>query len=1059
MAIKIRTANSESYNVKKFANRIELRKAFWARYDKMVQEGSVIISFYGAGGVGKTALLRKLEEEVTQYNAILKRYYVKYDFSIGTDVRDVLKTFKFQLSNYGCKFPLFDIGNYYYSLTIGQDIEAPKVQSMFEQLPLVQELKKKLSKASVTAGNVKTIFDTTKKIFNAATDVKEEHWLEQFLRLTINGLSTSMPLMRTITIFMSLADTFLEEYMKRKGILDTQHQFIRNQLNDRRQRKDPVALYEYLPTLFAMDVADWMAETDSKLIVFLDNYESLVGTTNFTSTEQRKRDMWLRGYDGLMYNIPNTLWTIAGRNELLWTGEIAEELEQHKISELSYKDSRWFLEQAGISEENLLKGLVELTKGYPIFLDLCVDFYVEYKRQHADKVPSIEEFGQKHEEVVGRILRYIDASDPIAKDMLEFLCALNVWTDEIAIDIGSLFFNYFSRNVYERVKHFSFIQSECIENEDRDFEVFQFDKTIQSLLIVCCDEKFVADLKETVNEHFKKFFTAKKTFNVKESFYLKFWAEFIVRFTDDAEELLNQYKDTLAEQVLTLTKNVHFDAAEEILMLFMNKLENLGVTNTLSYTYFEMDLGGLRRNQGHYKESYEITNSAYEKRARLLGDEHKDTVETMHRLAISLNDLGRYDEAVKFYERVLELRKNSLGEEHNDTVETMHMLAVSLNDLGRYNEALELREKVLTLRKKIRGEKHSDTIAAMNNLAVSLSFLGRDDQAWELRKKVLELSKNICGEEHPDTIAAMNNLAISLSTLNRHEEALTLEKQVFALYEKIFGEEHPETIAAMNNLALSLSNLKRYEEALELQEKVLSLYNNILGETHPHTLFAMNNLATLFGSLKRYEEALKLQEKVLRSGKKIFSDENADNIMIFMNNLAISLSILERYEEALPLQEQVLKSYKNNFGEENIKTITAMDNLALSLSFLKRYDEALPLQEKVLSLHRKNLGEEDPVTLDDADAVAYTLNKLGHHTEAIALQRDTLAKCKKIFDDTHSLTVTLEKNLAEMLLDSGEREEARQMIEQAFPAAQKIFGDEHSKTKEILKLREKILND
>lgn len=68
-------------------------------------------------------------------------------------------------------------------------------------------------------------------------------------------------------------------------------------------------------------------------------------------------------------------------------------------------------------------------------MNLCVDVYTEYKRQH-NAEPTIDEFDQKREEVIGRIFRCLDAAgDDVAKNMPEFLCLLNVWTDEIAVDI------------------------------------------------------------------------------------------------------------------------------------------------------------------------------------------------------------------------------------------------------------------------------------------------------------------------------------------------------------------------------------------------------------------------------------------------------------------------------------------------------------------------------------------------------------------------------------------------------------------------------------------------
>lgn len=112
---------------------MEPRKAFWSLYKELSQdEESRIITFYGAGGVGKTSLLNKLEKEIKELESGVtkKCAYIKYDFNISTDLREILKTFKFQLAAYGCNFPLFDTGNYYYSLKTGQDITPPKAKSL-----------------------------------------------------------------------------------------------------------------------------------------------------------------------------------------------------------------------------------------------------------------------------------------------------------------------------------------------------------------------------------------------------------------------------------------------------------------------------------------------------------------------------------------------------------------------------------------------------------------------------------------------------------------------------------------------------------------------------------------------------------------------------------------------------------------------------------------------------------------------------------------------------------------------------------------------------------------
>ena len=1000
MAIKRkRPTDSKPSAVKEFTDRVEPRKAFWSRYAKMVEEGSTIITFYGAGGVGKTALLKKIEDEIKHRDSVTNNEckYVQYDFSISTDLREILRTFKFQLSAYGCAFPLFDAGNYYFSLKTGQDITPIKAKSMMQKIPWLNEVKTKLERADALAGKVSPLLNTAKTFFAATDEVLK-----------------TFPVMKTITTCFSIVDTLLVKYMEYNEVLDDDHQEIRRQLNARLQEKNPVALHEYLPTLFAQDVADWLQATGNRLVMLLDNYESVIGATTLATEEQLKRDLWLRGDEGLIFMIPDTLWTIAGRNKLRWDGELADELDQHLIKALSPEDSDWFLQRAGIADENLRGELVKLTEGYPIFLDLCVDVYVEYKRRHDDE-PLIDEFGIKRQDVVARIFRYLDADrDDAAKDMLEFLCVMNVWTDDLAVDIGGRVLKNFSRNTYKRVKEFTFIQKEHVEHEELDLTIYRFDKTIQSILVATCDAKLIGDTLRVVGGYLKEFF-ADGIFDTKKIFCLKLLAELIVRLTDDAENLRAQFDDALIDIFYELRGFAKFDAAEEILLLFMSKIETLAGTESIYYAAFEVQMNFLRQSQGKYAAAYEFVNSAYEKFLRALGDKHPDTLDAMHELAINLSKLGRYEEALTLNEKVLSLRKEIFGDKHPDTINAMESLAAILDDLGRFDEALTLQEKVLATRKEIFGDKHPDTINAMQNLAMTLEDLGRLDEALTLNEKVLNLYKEILGyDEHPDALAAMNNLSITLSKLGRYEEALTLDEKVLATRKEILGDEHPDTLGSIMNLAHSFNDLGRHEEALTLLEKVFAATTELLGDKHTLTINAGENLAITLENLGRYDEALALEEKVLSLRKEIL-------------------------------------------GEKHPLTIYALDYVALMLSKLERHDEAAELQQTVLSLRREVLGENHPEVLFARMNLAGTLAALNRYEELLTLSEKALADAKEIFGDEHPVTVDAMSNLAYALSTLNRREEALQAVEQAIDVAKEIFDEDDPKMQNIIELREEIL--
>lgn len=145
----------------------------------------------------------------------------------------MLKTFKFQLSAYGCTFPLFDTGNYYYSLKIGQDVTPLKAKSMLEKIPWVCNVKKNLEKANKELGTVDPLLKTAKMFMDVTDEVLQ-----------------AIPVTKAVTTSFSIVDRFLIEYMEQTKVLDEDHQAVRNQLNAYRQEKNPVMIYEFLPTLF-----------------------------------------------------------------------------------------------------------------------------------------------------------------------------------------------------------------------------------------------------------------------------------------------------------------------------------------------------------------------------------------------------------------------------------------------------------------------------------------------------------------------------------------------------------------------------------------------------------------------------------------------------------------------------------------------------------------------------------------------------------------------------------------------------------------------------------------
>ena len=83
-----------------------------------------------------------------------------------------------------------------------------------------------------------------------------------------------------------------------------------------------------------------------------------------------------------------------------------------------------------------------------------------------------------------------------------------------------------------------------------------------------------------------------------------------------------------------------------------------------------------------------------QKRRRILGDDHPDTLTAMGNLASTYWQQGRTGEAAALGEEVLQKRRRILGDDHPHTLTSMNNLASTYRRQGRTGEAAALGEEV-----------------------------------------------------------------------------------------------------------------------------------------------------------------------------------------------------------------------------------------------------------------------------------------------------------------------------------------------------------------------------
>jgi non-specific serine/threonine protein kinase/serine/threonine-protein kinase len=297
--------------------------------------------------------------------------------------------------------------------------------------------------------------------------------------------------------------------------------------------------------------------------------------------------------------------------------------------------------------------------------------------------------------------------------------------------------------------------------------------------------------------------------------------------------------------------------------------------------------------------------SALAIRRRLLGEDHPDTITSLHNYATVIQSLGRNAQVEPLQRDALDRFRRVLGEDDLKTLEALNNYAYTLNEIGRHAEAEQLFKEALERYRRVRGRDHLDSITALNNYASMLRPFGRAAEAESLYEEALEDCVRVLGNDHPVTIHAMTNYAGVLVSLNRPAEAAPLYKEVRERSRRVLGEDHPDTLKFQSNYAMSLRWQGRLEDAEAEFRQAIEASRRVLGADHRNTLTALSNYTGLLQSLGRLTEAELLARQCVASAKDNSSiGPNHPRTRAFATNHARILDALGRHEDAAGVRKE-----------------------------------------------------------------------------------------------------------------------------------------------------------
>ncbi|MDY7109654.1 MAG: tetratricopeptide repeat protein [Planctomycetota bacterium] len=376
-------------------------------------------------------------------------------------------------------------------------------------------------------------------------------------------------------------------------------------------------------------------------------------------------------------------------------------------------------------------------------------------------------------------------------------------------------------------------------------------------------------------------------------------------------------------------------------------------------------------------------------------------------------DLGLYEQARPQLARALEIRQHHLGDDHPDTLTSVHRMGLLLSLTGAYDEAKTYYREALKDRRRVLGEDAPDTLISLHNLGALCTSTGRFEEAEIYLREALERRRRVLGDDDPATLSSLSYVGRVLKARGRLDEAEPYYREALEGHRQVLGDEDERTLSCLSDMGSLLRAMGRYEEALALFREAASGYRDVLGDNHRFTLIAIDNVGGALLSLERYGEAEQYLRQALHGRREALGNEHPDTLTT-LNNLGHLLNKMNRPEEALPYLREAMTTYRESQSPHHPDALIAAHNLAGVLRSMGELTEAEGLYSEAVDLARASLGEDHWLTAVFLASYGNCLVEMNRYAEAEASFLDAYAVLEASLGPDHKRTRNVAKSIAAM---------------------------------------------
>jgi tetratricopeptide (TPR) repeat protein/tRNA A-37 threonylcarbamoyl transferase component Bud32 len=293
-------------------------------------------------------------------------------------------------------------------------------------------------------------------------------------------------------------------------------------------------------------------------------------------------------------------------------------------------------------------------------------------------------------------------------------------------------------------------------------------------------------------------------------------------------------------------------------------LERMGRAEDAAFADLLMERGRAIYKSKDYPAALDHFSRAQALRARLLGERHHLTAQSLNSMGVVLKETGRFDEARAALERSLAISSETLGESHPVTSKAIANLGLLLDAQGNDLEAEKFQRRALAAREAALGPDHIEVSFVLANLASVLIDLGKHDEALELARRSLAIREKQTGPDSQHTAAGLSYVAQALRARGDTDGAVDYNQRALAILDKQGGNVDPNVGVMLSRLAEIAEERKQHAAALTHYRRVKEVYQASLGPEHPDLADPLTGIGRAELELGRAALALPLLEEALK---------------------------------------------------------------------------------------------------------------------------------------------------------------------------------------------------